>query len=109
MRREHGNLLCDLPADLADEVFEAIVESGPLKIERIVSRGHASPADGWYDQSWDEWVLVVSGAARVVFADGRGFELSAGDYLSIPARTRHRVAWTHPDVETVWLAVHHVG
>jgi len=25
----------------------------------------------------------------------------------IPARCRHRVEWTDPDQETVWLALHH--
>jgi cupin 2 domain-containing protein len=24
----------------------------------------------------------------------------------IPARCRHRVAWTDPAVDTVWLAIH---
>lgn len=107
MEHDHGNLLDALPEELVDEVFDVLVDTGAVKIERIVSRGHVSPPDGWYDQSRDEWVLVLSGAATVVFEDGRVFDLSAGDYLSIPARVRHRVAWTDPDRETVWLAVHH--
>ena len=38
------------------------------KIERIVSRGHASPEDFWYDQEENEWVMVVKGTARCVAA-----------------------------------------
>lgn len=29
-----------------------------------------------------------------------------GDWAVLPAHCRHRVAWTAPDRETVWLAVH---
>jgi cupin 2 domain-containing protein len=32
--------------------------------------------------------------------------MGPGDWLEIPARCRHRVAWTDPNQETVWLAVH---
>lgn len=101
-----GNLLADLP-EHGEEDFQALLEDGALRIERIVSRGHASPAEGWYDQAWAEWVLVVTGAAIVEFADGRRCDLVAGDYLAIPAHARHRVRWTDPAQATVWLAVHH--
>ena len=30
-----------------------------------------------------------------------------GDYVHIRAHVRHRVAWTDPNRETVWLALHH--
>ena len=101
------NLLANLPDELSDERFETLVETGAVRIERIVSRGHASPAVGWYDQDRDEWVLLVRGAARLAFDDGREVELGPGDWLEIPAHRKHRVAWTDPDTETVWLAVHY--
>src|SRR5690606_3987332 len=45
-----NNLFESLPKDLGTEVFEEIIRSSTVRIERIVSKGHASPATGWYDQ-----------------------------------------------------------
>ncbi len=99
------NILAALPSDLRDEVFADIVQSAAVRIERIVSLGHCSPATGWYDQSEHEWVLLVQGRAVLAFEDGSRCELAAGDYLNIPAHVRHRVAWTDPEQPTIWLAV----
>ena len=102
------NIFKAIPDQLTAEIFEPLVESGSVRIERIISRGHASPASGWYDQPHNEWVIVLRGAAVLVFEDGRSVTLQEGDYLNIPARSKHRVEWTAPDVETVWLAVHYL-
>ena len=59
------NLFADIPVDLPDECFETLVKTGAVHIERIVSRGHASPDDAWYDQDRSEWVLLAQGAAGV--------------------------------------------
>nr|WP_265095296.1 hypothetical protein [Aeromonas hydrophila] len=32
-------------------------------------------------------------------------QLGPGDHINIPARQKHRVEWTHPDMTTVWLCV----
>jgi cupin 2 domain-containing protein len=101
------NLLRDIPGDLPNELFETLVQSDAVLIERIVSRGHATPAGEWYDQPRNEWVLVVQGAARLAFADGREVSMGPGDWLDIDAHEKHRVAWTDPDCDTVWLAVHY--
>jgi cupin 2 domain-containing protein len=98
------NLLSDIPAFLPHELAEPLVESGPLRIERIISRGHASPQDFWYDQPEDEWVVVVQGAARLQFED-KIIEMGPGDWINIPAHRRHRVEWTTPDGPTIWLGV----
>ncbi|MCG5500624.1 cupin domain-containing protein [Ectothiorhodospira lacustris] len=99
------NIFDSLPKDLKSEVFEDIVRSSPVRIERIVSKGHASPDSGWYDQDENEWVMVVEGKASLIFEDGSKCDLSAGDYINIPAHVKHKVAWTDPDEITVWLAV----
>ena len=71
-------------------------------------RAHASPPDFWFDQEWGEWVLVLSGSAGVLIdGETEPRTLVEGDYLAIPAHTRHRVDWTDPEQPTVWLAVHH--
>ena len=103
--RPPGNLLADLPADSSDEVVETLLRAPGARVERIVSRGQASPAGFWYEQAEREWVVVLRGAGRVRFEDGRVVEMRAGDWLDIPAGARHRVEWTTPDEVTVWLAV----
>ena len=35
-----------------------------------------------------------------------GRALRPGDWVVIPAHCQHRVAWTDPAAETLWLAVH---
>ena len=102
-----ANLLANLPGPLREECFDTLVEAGNVTIERIVSHGHASPASGWYDQSRHEWVVVLKGKGAVAFEDGEEVILGPGDHLSIPAHRRHRVAWTAPGEDTVWLAVHY--
>jgi len=78
-----------------------------LKIERIISQGQASPPGFWYDQAWNEWVILLKGSATLQFEDEPATRaLGAGDYVFIPARKRHRVEWTEPQQPTVWLAVH---
>jgi cupin 2 domain-containing protein len=102
---EIRNLLAGIPKHLDDELVETLAGGDALRIERIVSRGQASPDDFWYDQESDEFVLLIKGAAELEFED-RTEVMNAGDWLLIPARCRHRVKWTAPDEATVWLAVH---
>lgn len=100
-----GNIFEFAHETFGSEIFEDIVRSGHVRIERILSQGHASPESGWYDQDEDEWVIVLQGGGRLVFDDEQEVELNAGDYVNIPAHKKHRVAWTDPDQVTVWLAV----
>lgn len=94
------------PASAEEQLFEILSRPG-LRIERIVSTGQASLPGFWYDQPWDEWVIVLKGAARLKFEDQDPvLALGSGDYVLIPAHTRHRVEWTAQDQPTVWLAVH---
>lgn len=76
------------------------------RVLRIASRAHADPPGQWHDQDADEFVLLFAGRARLAFADGSERALAPGDWAVIPARCRHRVAWTDPAAETLWLAVH---
>jgi cupin 2 domain-containing protein len=103
-----GNIFAGLPAVPAlGEEFNEILARPGLRIERIVSTGQASPPGFWYDQPWDEWVLLLSGSAELRLENEAGpRSLGAGDYVFIPARERHRVDWTSCDEPTVWLAVH---
>ncbi|MDR8525064.1 cupin domain-containing protein [Shewanella fidelis] len=104
---QKNNLLTDLPVDLTQEVFEPLVKTEQLLIERIVSKAHVTPQGQWYDQERNEWVMVMQGAARLEFIDGKFVNLQVGEHLNIPAHVKHRVAWTSEEVETIWLAVHY--
>ena len=100
------NLLADILPGTEKEFVEEILWTESFRIERIVSRGQASPEGFWYDQQTEEWVLLVSGSATLGFDDGRKVDLRPGDHLLIPRHVRHRVERTDPEQETVWLAVY---
>lgn len=105
---QFGNLLMDIPSELPDEFLQPLVQTGGLRIERIISRGHSSPPDFWYDQEQEEWVVLVAGGATLRFEQpARIVELQPGDYVRIPAHCRHRVERTSTDPDAVWLAVHY--
>lgn len=102
---EPFNLLSSVPEAGIEEDFLTLLLRPGLRVERIVSDCHASPAGFWYDQPEDEWVLLLQGSARLEYADGRQLGLCPGDSLLIPAHCRHRVAET--GLRTVWLAIFH--
>ncbi len=103
-----GDLFEGIPAELPDEIFDTICSNDSVKIERIVSRGHASPEGFWYDQDRNEFVLVVRGRAGLRLENEDDVVvLDPGDYLNIGAHVKHRVEWTDPACETIWLAVHY--
>ena len=103
-----GSLLEGIPAELPEELVETICSTKYVKIERIVSRGHSSPEGFWYDQDWNEFVLVVQGSAGLQLeGEDDILTLKAGDFLDIGSHVRHRVAWTDSSRETIWLAVHY--
>ncbi|MCR9119889.1 MAG: cupin domain-containing protein [bacterium] len=96
--------LFDFPSELPEELTQTLLQAGGVRIERIVSTGQSSPAGFWYDQTEHEWVVVLSGSARLEFEDEIQ-ELAPGDYVNIPAGVKHRVAATSKHEPTVWLAV----
>ncbi len=102
-----NNIFDAIPADLPTELFETLAESQTVKIERIISKGHRSPDHGWYDQPQHEWVIVLQGQATISFDNAPAVTLTTGVYLNIPAHQKHKVSWSDPDEETVWLAVHY--
>lgn len=104
---ESENIFDLMPTDLSAEVFNTLVGTDNIKIERIVSKGHVSPKQGWYDQQQNEWVIVLQGGASIEIEDKGVIDLQPGGYINIPSRTKHRVTWTDENIETVWLAVHY--
>lgn len=105
---EKENIFKKIPAALPDELCENILDPGSFKLERIVSRAHATPEGEWYDQEKNEWVILLRGSAALRIEGNDHLTLLApGDYLLLPAHRKHRVEWTAPDTETIWLALHY--
>jgi len=102
-----SNIFDLIPSTLKEELFEEIVSKNGVKIERIVSFGHTTPQNEWYDQRNNEWVVLLQGEAIISFLNEDDVSLKAGDYINIPAHKKHRVSWTKPDEESVWLAVYY--
>lgn len=99
VRRAAGRLTAEVP--VRGESFHALAAVGGARIEHIVSSDtpdHAAQA-----QEWDEWVLVVRGAATLDVAGNR-VDLEGGDWILLPAGTSHRVLGTQAG--THWIAVH---
>ena len=101
-----GNLFRNVPPDLPEEWVETLASSNAVRIERIVSRGQASPEDFWYDQDQNEFVLLLQGSAGLRMEGvEQAIVLNPGDYLEIPAHHKHRVDWTDAEHDTIWLCV----
>jgi cupin 2 domain-containing protein len=104
-----GNLFSGVIVQgLRDEIFETLLETNHFQLERIVSTGQATPPGEWYDQDTQEWVILLTGSAGLLFeGEGEAHLLGPGDYVHIPAHQRHRVEWTDSKEKTLWLALHY--
>ena len=103
-----GNIFSGIQEQVPDEILETILKTDKFKVERIISRGHATAEGEWYDQDKNEWVLVLKGNAGLLFeGNDKIVIMKAGDFINIPAHQKHRVEWTEPEEETIWLAIHY--
>ena len=77
------NIFAELPSTaLADEPIVELLTAPNCRIERIFSTGQASPPDYWYDQDWNEWVILLRGSARLLSEDeAEARALGPGDYV----------------------------
>ena len=103
-----NSVFSNIPDSITEEIFETLLQTDHLKLERIVSSGQATPPGEWYDQDTDEWVIVLTGSAGLLFeGDEEVHVMNPGDYVNIPAHKRHRVEWTDENQKTIWLALHY--
>ncbi len=100
-----ANIFSNIPAEIPNEIFEDIISTEKLRVERIVSKGHVCADNEWYDQAENEWVIVLSGYGIIEYTNGDKVTLKQGDYLHIKAHEKHRVLETSVDEITVWLAI----
>jgi cupin 2 domain-containing protein len=96
-----GRLRPSSQAPQQGETSEQPARLGNVVIEHILSGELASPID--YDQSHDEWVLVLEGSAVLQLGDER-LDLTRGDWVLLPAHVPHQLVESRPG--TSWLAVH---
>lgn len=102
-----NNLFSGIPGNIPEEISNVLLKAPGFHLERIVSAGQATPSGQWYDQEGHEWVALLAGAAGLLIEGETEVRvLGPGDYLLIPAHCRHRVEWTDPARQTVWLALH---
>ncbi|MEJ5351760.1 MAG: cupin domain-containing protein [Melioribacteraceae bacterium] len=107
MKIEVKNIFEKIPEDLSKEFIEDILIAENFRIERIISQAHTSPEGFWYDQNQNEFVLLLSGGAEILFEDNYLVKLKPGDYLIIPAHVKHRVEKTDSDKLTYWLTLYY--
>lgn len=103
---EKANFFKEYLKSSDEETFEKLFQNENLIIERIVSSGQITPEEEWYDQEWDEWVILLKGKAELLFEENERIELSTGDFLHIPAHKKHRVIFTDKKMDSIWLAIH---
>jgi cupin 2 domain-containing protein len=102
---EKRNLFAGIPEIVKNEIFETLLGTQDIKVEKIISQGHTSPDIGWYDQKQNEWILLLQGEALLSFEKQPDVQLKKGDFIDIKAHTKHKVAWTSSDPKCIWLAI----
>jgi cupin 2 domain-containing protein len=108
-KRKTMNILQDIPENLQEELFETLLKTKDVTLERIISKGHVTQVGEWYDQEKNEWVLLLAGSATIRFDDGEETEIGPGDYILIPAHRKHQVIKTDTTCETIWLALYYTA
>ena len=91
---------------IKSEIFEDIISSRVIKIERIISKGQVTPKGKWLSGKMDEWVVLLKGKAGIYFRTGEKINLTKGDYFLIKSNTKHRITFTSKRPECIWLAIH---
>jgi len=95
-----GRLVDGSGAPTRGEQVEELVAVGGVVIEQILSGELDEGID--YDQAFDEWVVLLAGAA-VLEVGGDRLDLEPGDWVFLPQGTPHRLVRTTQGAN--WLAV----
>jgi cupin 2 domain-containing protein len=93
--------LFDYMIPTTGENFDTLLSHKNIEILRIISSDELEKKE--YCQEEDEWVIILEGSALLLIEDEEK-NVSKGEWLFIPAHTRHSVVKTENG--TLWLAVH---
>jgi len=99
-----NNIFENIIIDKKQEQFFELIKNDNIKIEKIVSNGQSSPINFWYEQKENEFVLLLKGNAILEYKD-KEVILKEGDFINIPAFTKHRVKYTNEKEPTIWLTI----
>jgi cupin 2 domain-containing protein len=88
------------------ESLEVLLGTKSIRIEKIFTSENFTAPGPWYDQDWDEWVVLLEGTAELEFESGQTMILNTGDYVLIKAHQKHRVVRVSQKPGCLWLAVH---
>ena len=83
------------------ESFNTLFQNKNIEITQIVSSNKLNIKE--YNQDVNEFVTLLEGKAKLEI-EGKIKELYKGDYLYIPAHTKHRVLETSNGA--LWLAIY---
>jgi len=101
------NIFASSRKNTSEEIIEPLLCESTFELQRIVSTGQATPDDQWLSQQTHKWVVLLKGSATIRFEEGgQALTLKPGDFFNIPAQTRHRMEWTDPERETIWLVLY---
>ena len=100
-----NNIYAKIPSNIPKELTAILSKTKNIKIEKIISKGHITEQNKWYNQSKNEFVLILQGAGKILFEDKKIITLKKGDYIIIPKKTKHKVVYTSKNPKTIWLAV----
>ncbi|MFA5404287.1 MAG: cupin domain-containing protein [Ignavibacteria bacterium] len=92
--------------DFKNELFFELFKNDNCLIEKIVSSGQSTNENEWLEEDSNEFVILLQGESELKFETGEKIVLKKGDYLLIPAKTKHRVNYTSLNPQCIWLAIH---
>ena len=83
---EVHNISSAIPSVLPEELCTLLLDGFHFRLERIISRGHATPEGEWLEQSEHERVILLCGSAGLLRAGETAPRvIHPGDYVHIPA------------------------
>lgn len=96
------NLFTHNTNNLSSELFDTLLQTNKVHIEKITSHGQVSHT--WYEQDRDEWVVLIEGEGHLLFEDGHEVHLQKGEHIYIEKMKKHKVIYTSSP--SIWLAIH---
>lgn len=99
-----GNFFKNIPDANENEIFEPLIKTKNVVVERITSLGQRS--NEWYDQEEAEFCSVLQGYAELLFeGESKARPMIPGSWIFIPPHAKHKVTVTTDTVETIWIAM----
>lgn len=89
------------------ENYYDLLKNKKFVLEKIVSKGYATPRNVWLLEDKNEFVLLLKGTAELLFENGVTTKLKEGDYFIIPSGIKHKVIKTSKKPLCYWLTLHY--